>query len=230
MATHSNVLAWRIPGTGEPGGLPSMESCRVGHDWSDLAAAAADYEDFPLWFFHKRFIVLVSYILSYRSRLTFLSMDAQLFQHCLLQSYASSIELPLRFVNIKLGISVRSISGLSILFHWPMRHIFFCTGSQKLCSWPCLTEQSFQLTFPHHPHLPLLQGTEKWITQKNIHSSLCGSWRKINFPGIIERLPRSHPTEAPHWADREVNIHAEPPKHEQVQGKKHALCKHLPRT
>ena len=41
MATHSNVLAWRIPGTGEPGGLPSMGSHRVGHDWSDLAAAAA---------------------------------------------------------------------------------------------------------------------------------------------------------------------------------------------
>ena len=41
MATHSSVLAWRIPGTGEPGGLPSMESHRVGHNWSDLAAAAA---------------------------------------------------------------------------------------------------------------------------------------------------------------------------------------------
>ena len=32
MATHSSVLAWRIPGTGEPGGLPSMGSHRVGHD------------------------------------------------------------------------------------------------------------------------------------------------------------------------------------------------------
>ena len=41
MATHSSVLAWRIPGTGEPGGLPSMGSHRVGHDCSDLAAAAA---------------------------------------------------------------------------------------------------------------------------------------------------------------------------------------------
>ena len=39
MATHSSVLAWRIPGTAEPGGLPSMWSHRVGHDWSDLAAA-----------------------------------------------------------------------------------------------------------------------------------------------------------------------------------------------
>ena len=41
MASHSTVLAWRIPGTGEPGELPSMGSHRVRHDWSDLAAAAA---------------------------------------------------------------------------------------------------------------------------------------------------------------------------------------------
>ena len=41
MATHSSVLAWRIPGTAEPGGLSSMGSHRVRHDWSDLAAAAA---------------------------------------------------------------------------------------------------------------------------------------------------------------------------------------------
>ena len=41
MATHSNILAWRIPGTEEPGGLPSMGSHRVRPDWSNLAAAAA---------------------------------------------------------------------------------------------------------------------------------------------------------------------------------------------
>ena len=40
MATHSSVLAWRIPRMGEPGGLSSMGSHRVRHDWSDLAAAA----------------------------------------------------------------------------------------------------------------------------------------------------------------------------------------------
>ena len=39
MAAHSSVLAWRIPGTGEPGGLPSMGSHRVGHDQINLAAA-----------------------------------------------------------------------------------------------------------------------------------------------------------------------------------------------
>ena len=42
MATYSSVLAWRIPGTGEPGGLLSMGSYRVGHDWSDLAAVAVN--------------------------------------------------------------------------------------------------------------------------------------------------------------------------------------------
>ena len=41
MATHSSVLAWRIPGMGKPGGLLSMGLHRVGHDWRDLAAAAA---------------------------------------------------------------------------------------------------------------------------------------------------------------------------------------------
>ena len=41
MATHSSVLAWSIPGTEEPGGLPCVGSHRVGHDGSDLAAAAA---------------------------------------------------------------------------------------------------------------------------------------------------------------------------------------------
>ena len=41
MATHSSDLAWRIPGTGEPGRLLSMGSHRVRHDWSDLAAAVA---------------------------------------------------------------------------------------------------------------------------------------------------------------------------------------------
>ena len=45
MATHSSVLARRIPGTEEPGGLLSMGSHRVGHDWSYLAAAAAE----PYW-------------------------------------------------------------------------------------------------------------------------------------------------------------------------------------
>ena len=60
MATHSSVLAWRIPGTGEPGGLPSMGSHRVGHDRSDLAAAAVYLEGDPgpgAWCGHRDKIV-----------------------------------------------------------------------------------------------------------------------------------------------------------------------------
>ena len=49
MATHSSVLALRIPGMGEPGGLPSMGSHRVGHDWSDLAAAKIWEQSFIIY-------------------------------------------------------------------------------------------------------------------------------------------------------------------------------------
>ena len=51
--THSSILAWRIPGTGEPGGLPSMGLHRVGHDWSDLAAAAEFFSPHYLHFFKR---------------------------------------------------------------------------------------------------------------------------------------------------------------------------------
>ena len=54
MVAHSSVLSWRIPGTGEPGGLLSMGSHRVGHDWSDLAAVASafwlDQPQYPVIF------------------------------------------------------------------------------------------------------------------------------------------------------------------------------------
>ena len=49
MATRSSVLAWRIPGMGKPGGLPPMGLHRVGHDWSNLAAAAAVVVSYSLW-------------------------------------------------------------------------------------------------------------------------------------------------------------------------------------
>ena len=54
MAPHSSVLAWRIPGTREPGGLPSMGSHRVGHDWSDLALAFS-----PLFLHPTKFCVVL---------------------------------------------------------------------------------------------------------------------------------------------------------------------------
>ena len=62
MATHSSTLAWRIPGTGEPGGLPSMGSHRVGHDWSDLAAAAAAFNRCPNFCHIFLFFLILFYL------------------------------------------------------------------------------------------------------------------------------------------------------------------------
>ena len=58
MATHSSVLAWRIPGTAEPGGLPSMGSHRVRHDWSDLATAATLGKTLHVMFLSLLFLTL----------------------------------------------------------------------------------------------------------------------------------------------------------------------------
>ena len=60
MATHSSVLAWRLPGTGKPGGLPSMGPHRVGHDWSDLAAAVAVHS--PLSLSSRGSLVLLHFL------------------------------------------------------------------------------------------------------------------------------------------------------------------------
>ena len=91
MATHSSVLAWRIPGMGEPGGLLSMGSHRVGHDWSDLAAAAAAFwtlymvvSIFLGWAMHCSLFTILTvktlgdspvYVSSFNSLLTFLTLS-----------------------------------------------------------------------------------------------------------------------------------------------------------
>ena len=65
MATHSSVLAWRIPGTEEPGGLPSMGSHRVRHDWSDLAATAAYGWDMLFYLLREKLCLEIKFM-SYR--------------------------------------------------------------------------------------------------------------------------------------------------------------------
>ena len=64
VATRSIALAWRTPGTGEPGALPSVASHRIGHDSSDLAAAAAavwgkHHEKHFVWLYHLRLLINV---------------------------------------------------------------------------------------------------------------------------------------------------------------------------
>ena len=70
MATHSSVLAWRVPGTGEPGGLPSMGSHRVRHDWSDLAAAAAAAYHFSRFYIYA--LIWYSFFSSFKNTAQFL--------------------------------------------------------------------------------------------------------------------------------------------------------------
>ena len=75
MATHSSVLAWRIPGTGEPGGLPSMRLHRVGHDWSNLAAAAA-VSFLYLWIcFAETFTCIIFWIPHVSDAIQYLSLS-----------------------------------------------------------------------------------------------------------------------------------------------------------
>ena len=73
MATHSSVLAWRIPGTGHPGGLPSMGSHRVGHDRSDSAAAAAPFYRKGKWRYQNDQVTCprITQLVSRRARLGF---------------------------------------------------------------------------------------------------------------------------------------------------------------
>jgi len=62
MATHSSGLAWRIPRTGEPGGLPSLGLRRVGHDRSDLAVAAGMHGGGGIWEICITFFFLILFL------------------------------------------------------------------------------------------------------------------------------------------------------------------------
>ena len=64
MATHSSVLAWRVPGMAEPGGLPSVGSHRVRHDWSDLAAAVLYMNfEFIVYFNFTKYLIAWIYFI-----------------------------------------------------------------------------------------------------------------------------------------------------------------------
>ena len=81
MATHSSVLAWRIPGTAEPSGLSSMRSHRVGHDWSDLAAAAAR-NMIPISHGKSRFSFVRKYQIVFQSGSTILHSHQKWMSFC----------------------------------------------------------------------------------------------------------------------------------------------------
>ena len=88
MATHSSVLALRIPGTWEPGGLPSIGSHRVGHEWSNLAAAAAACSFF--WIY-QTFSYIELYLSTYSFLLQRLLVVSTITKHLALFFYSNRI-------------------------------------------------------------------------------------------------------------------------------------------
>ena len=119
MATHSNVLAWRISGTGEPGGLLSVGSHRVGHDGSDAAAAAASNS----YKWNHTVFVFVRHLLLLKQGKFIL--------------YFLSIEVcPFSLPLLSLSISVYNIScppelfPLSLFFSFPICKTFQIVGTK----------------------------------------------------------------------------------------------------
>ena len=128
MATHSSALALRIPGTGEPSGLPSMGSHRVGHDWSDLAAAAAarghqpEVSENPTTFYLKVYFYPRAYQLK-----------------SLKEWYWSRSCIPRAELHVLLAPSLRAVSRKtetqeSHLKNWVRRTVFL--GCWDAESWP----------------------------------------------------------------------------------------------
>ena len=122
MATHSNVLAWRIPGMAEPGGLPSMGSHRVGHDWSDLAAAAAAGKDYLkiicIWK-----ISVVNFEEFYRLLIPWSDQIRSVAQSCLTLCYPMNRRTPGLPVHHQSRSSLRLMSIESVM---PSSHLILC--------------------------------------------------------------------------------------------------------
>ena len=127
MATHSSILALRIWGTGEPGGLPSMRLYRVGHDWSDLAAAAAAPPS-----------GLSSYV-----NLSF-GWDA----------LSLSLSLSLSHTHMCLHTQSHSLSPFSASFFFKKIFFFYCSGFCHTLKW--ISHGFTCVPHPDPPsHLPL---------------------------------------------------------------------------
>ena len=104
MATRSSVLAWRIPGTGEPGGLSSIGSHRVGHDWSDLTAAAAIASD------GKKNTFLIKWsLLAHKYIWLFIYLLAALGLHCCVWAFSICSEQGL-FFTVMWGFLIVALS------------------------------------------------------------------------------------------------------------------------
>ena len=131
MATHSSVLAWRILGAGEPGGLPSMGSHRVRQDWSDLAAAAKYVQTIiQLNLFH-----ILARLCSKSFKLEFSSTWTKNFQMCKLgfqEAEESEIKLPTFFRSWRTQkCSRKTFTSASMTTLKPFTLIWITTNCEK---------------------------------------------------------------------------------------------------
>ena len=129
MAAHSSILAWRIPWTEEPGGLQSIRSQRVGHDWSDWAhmhthgSFMSKFEEllncFPQWLYHFTITPAMFYFLhSLVNTCYFLSY----FSHICGDKMASYCGFDIHFPDSKWWAS----------FHVPAGHLNICFGEMTI--------------------------------------------------------------------------------------------------
>jgi len=126
MATHSSVLAWRIPGMGEPGGLPSMGSHRVGHDWSNLAVAAAACSLYT--HFDEVFTMNGCWILS-NDFSTSVEMIMWFFSFLLLMWYITLVDLCMLNHLCDPGVkptwsSLCAVGFGLLIFYWGFLHLY----------------------------------------------------------------------------------------------------------
>ena len=140
MATHSSVLAWRIPGTGEPGRLPSTGSHRVEHDWSDLAAATPFLSFLwvlPLVHGKKAFFAQLPLRVNYISGSPLFSSFALLPPVDSNSPSPGSADRPYIFWVVLLR---QNDSPLFLMEKWESRQeftdLFFCLPWILLCNWP----------------------------------------------------------------------------------------------
>ena len=135
MATHSSILAWRIPGVGAPGGLPSLGSHRVRHDWSDLASLIFLKRSlgFPILLFS-------SISLPWSLRKVFLSLPAILHNSAFKWVYLSFSPLP--FTSLLSPAICKACSDN----HFAFLHFFCLVMASCTMSRTCLHSSSVTLS------------------------------------------------------------------------------------
>ena len=146
MASHSSVLAWRIPGTGEPGGLLSLGSHRVGHDWRDLATAAAAEKNMSHLYF---------YLLSHFSSAVHLPPPSTRTTCAMIKNeYCLIFFVPLKFTHREKPTILRKPSG------WWEHWIWWGRGRDEVKDMDCALCHNME-EIPYH----MRNGVNKGISQ-----------------------------------------------------------------